>query len=86
MNSLSKKDIKKEKIPVKANSETHSKSMTISTVYKRFIPIFITFLFTVRVSIGMIYHELWRDELEIYSRIALTNNVLMEGDVSFIQR
>ncbi len=50
----------------------------------KFIHILITVLFAALVCLGMAYHELWRDELEIYARLAFTNKVLMEGDISSI--
>ena len=43
-----------------------------------------TTLFALILGLGMFFHELWRDELEIYSRLAFTNHVFMEGDVSSI--
>lgn len=51
---------------------------------RKAIPYIIFALFAVFIAVGMMHHELWRDELEIYSRLAYTRNILMEGDISFI--
>ncbi len=44
----------------------------------------ITVSYAALIATGMFYHEMWRDELEIYSREAFTNTVLIPGDISFI--
>jgi len=78
-----KKNINKNVSPKKVGSMPLENSSDY-LIKKDFLPISITILFTLIIGLGMFFHELWRDELEIYSRLAFTNHVLMEGDISSI--
>ncbi len=44
-------------------------------LFKNKIPYLFIALFSVLLAIGMFYHEMWRDELDIYGRIALNGTL-----------
>ncbi len=54
-------------------------------VFKQKLPQLIIVLFSVLLALGMYYHEMWRDELDIYGRIGLNGYVkYSEHDYSYL--
>ena len=46
---------------------------------KEYFPIIITLFYFLSITIGMYYHELWRDELDIYARLFYNNFLKYNG-------
>ncbi len=58
---------------------------SIKNVFIQKLPYLIVISFSIFLAIGMYYHELWRDELEIYGKIAFNGNIkLNAADYSYL--
>ncbi len=80
------KQLKKPTLKQKEKA-VHSPTGILSifgTKEPRHFAIFMTTAFALLIAAGMFFHELWRDELEIYARIALAHKILVEGDFTLI--
>lgn len=52
-------------------------------VFIQKLPYYIIILFSLLLAIGMYYHELWRDELEIYGKVAFLGKINI-GDYNYL--
>jgi len=51
------------------DTDLESASLKRGELLNKYFPIIITLIYSISVIFGMYYHELWRDELDIYARV-----------------
>ncbi|MCX6296297.1 MAG: hypothetical protein NTX97_09550 [Bacteroidetes bacterium] len=52
--------------------------------FLRRLPYFFIFLFSVILAIGMYYHEMWRDELEIYAKVGYNSDLNIGNSYAYL--